>query len=402
MVTNDRMLTKNAAGEDFDLSKADSFDYTRFYRDMSDSERLQVSKHELRWLQSYVRPERSAEVVLNLSCGAQTTPHLLMTQVALFEALGIDFVATAGPQYCCGRVYQRFGKDQAGDRMAAKAIDRFASWRPTQNVQTCGSCLIEFSYHVDKRREEAGTAPFEVVHITHFLLDKLKDLGDAVPWKRSLPCRVLLHAEGAEVHPTKEEARTAVIETLALIPGVEYAGLVENPSLGQPCATKGPGEPSVLNDITPQEYRQVQAELTAQADAAGADVIVTPHHTCHREWSKFGSNSVPIVHYQSLLAEALGITVPDRFQTLWRLGDAEKVLETSRPHWESWGIAEADAREMVKKFFVPRYASQVQRCPCEGNCFEAVAGPRGAGAGCETSWNAMLTDGVPRVGMTSQ
>jgi Fe-S oxidoreductase len=393
MVVDNRALSKNAAGQDFDLSSAASFDYGAFYRDMQESERLQVSKDEMTWLQTYVKPEEPAEVVLNLSCGVQTTPHLMLTQVALFDTLGVDFVATAGTQYCCGRIFQRFGKDDVGDRMAAKSISHFSSWQAPTNVQCCGSCLTEFQYQVAKIEEDTGSAPFEIVHITQFLLDRLRELGDAVPWQTRVPLRVMLHAEGIELHPTKEEARLTVIETLGLIPGVEFVGMVDNPSLGAPCATKGPGEPSVLNDLTSEQYRQVQAELRARAAALGADAIVTHHHMCHREWSKFGSPALPVVHYQTLMAEALGIVIPDRFQTLWRLGDPEQVLEHTRPHWESWGIAEADAREMAKKFFVPAYASAVQRCPCEGNCVEAVVGSRGTGAVCHAPWNATVDVG---------
>jgi len=398
MAVDDRMVTKNAAGEDFDLSRASEFSFTQFYRDHLYSERLQISRDEMTWLERYAKPDQPAEVVLNLSCGVQNTPHLMLTQVALFEALGVDFVATAGNKYCCGRPFQRFGKGAVGDNMAARAIDRFASWQPEVNVQCCGSCLIEFNYHVRVVAEERGEAPFEVIHITDYLVDRLIEMGDDVPWRKSIPRRVMVHAEGAEVHPTKEAAKSATIRTLELIPGIEYVGIVESPALGQPCATKGPGEPSVLNDITPEQYLEVCQDLQDQADAVGADAIVTHHHMCHREWCKFGTNRLPVLHYQSLLAEALGIRIPDRFQTLWKLGDPEKVLQQTRRHWESWGMDEKDARHVVKHHFMPEYASQVQRCPCEGNCAEAVAGTGAAaaalGADCGTSWTATLEAGM--------
>ncbi|MGH9245892.1 MAG: hypothetical protein ACRD29_16550 [Acidimicrobiales bacterium] len=222
------------------------------------------------------------------------------------------------------------------------------------------------------------------MHFTQFLLDTLCSLGDSVPWRRTVPHRVLVHAEGAEMHPTKQEAREAIIETLALIPGVEYAGLVRDPSVGVPCKRVGSAHTPTskmssnkpikwaLEDITPDQYRQVQAEFEDQARDAGADTIVTPHHACHREWCKFGSDRLPIRYYASLVADALDIHVPDRFQILWRTGDPDTILELTRPHWESWDIPEPQAREMVKKFFVPEYAAAVDKCPCEGNCFETV------------------------------
>jgi hypothetical protein len=85
-------------------------------------------------------------------------------------------------------------------------------------------------------------------------------------------------------------------------------------------------------------------------------------------WAQAKASAAP--HWPAPVSVALGINIPDRFQILWRLGDPDKVLEMTRPHWESWNIAEA--REMVKKFFVPEYAAAVEKCPCEGNCFETL------------------------------
>jgi len=35
-----------------------------------------VSKDELTWTQAYRKPDSPADVVLNLSCGVQTTPRI--------------------------------------------------------------------------------------------------------------------------------------------------------------------------------------------------------------------------------------------------------------------------------------------------------------------------------------
>jgi Cysteine-rich domain len=363
------------------MATAEAFDYAQYYLELRQCEKLQVAQGEMTWVQSYRKPERRADVVVSLSCGMQTVPHLMLVLVTLFQKLGVDFVATAGSQFCCGKPYQGSPRAPVGDRVAATSIRRFASWLPSTNVQCCGSCFIEFSRHVSTMRAESGSAPFEVVHLTRFILDTLKRLGDAVPWRRPVPRRVLLHAEGAELHPTKAIQRADVIETLRLVPGVEYAGLVANPSLGSPCVSKPGGQASVLSDITPAQYRQVQAELERQAEAAGAEMILTHHHKCHREWSKFSSGRLPVVYYPALICEALGITVADRFQMLWQLGDPELILAKTRPYWESWDIPEADARELVHKFFVPKYAAALQHCPCEGTCF-AVSGGSRAGLAC--------------------
>src|SRR6266849_317926 len=174
MALIDRGLAKRADGKAFDTSDAEKFDYSAFYNDMTDAEKLQVPKDEFSWFTKYSQPQRTADVVLNLSCGVQTVPHVMLMMVAVFRALDVDFVATAGRQFCCGRIYNRFGNAELGDRMAAAAIQRFASWQPSTNVQCCGSCQIEFLYHTQKMELETGSAPFPVIHVTDFILDTLK------------------------------------------------------------------------------------------------------------------------------------------------------------------------------------------------------------------------------------
>jgi Cysteine-rich domain len=368
----------------------EEFDSKRFYDDLAECYRLQVRRDEVGWEMTSTDRTGQAEVVLNLSCGIQATPHLMLLHVAIFKALGIDFVATAGTKFCCGRPFGMSGDPDLSNRVAKHSINRLKTWSSTVNVQCCGSCLVQFYANAEEIREETGEAPFEVIHMTEYLNRTLKEVGDAVPWVREPRVkRVLLHAEGEEVHHTKVVQRNAVIETLALIPGVEYAGLVEEPTLGAPCGVEEHSDNSgsvghtLLSDISSAEYLATQRELIDQARNVGAEAIVTHHHKCTREWSKLSSSALPIMHYQTLVADALGLEVDDRFQHLWRLDDTEQIVTETRPYWESWGISRAEAETMVPKFFVPGYDTSVQRCPCEfegGGCFAHKAGAQGASA----------------------
>ncbi|HSS68554.1 MAG TPA: heterodisulfide reductase-related iron-sulfur binding cluster [Nocardioidaceae bacterium] len=364
---------------DAEEEEEEPLDTKRFYDNLSECYRLQVRRDEVGWEMTSTDRPGEAQVVLNLSCGIQGTPHLMLTHVAIFKALGIDFVATAGTKFCCGRPFGMSGNPDLSNRIAKHSIGRLKTWNSTVNVQCCGSCLVQFHANSEQIREETGEAPFEVIHMTEYLLRALKEMGDAVPWVREPRAkRVLLHAEGEEVHHTKVIQRNAVIETLGMVPGMEFAGLVEEPTLGAPCGSEerpdNPGSVghTVLSDISTREYQATQRELLDQAKAVGADAIVTHHHKCTREWSKFGSPQLPIMHYQTLVADALGIDIPDRFQELWQLDDTEQILTETRPYWESWGIDEDEARDLVPKFFVPEYEASVQRCPCEldgsGSC----------------------------------
>jgi len=48
-------------------------------------------------------------VVLYLGCNVLRTSHLVQTVIAVFDLLGIDYVAVGGPTYCCGIVHHQQG-----------------------------------------------------------------------------------------------------------------------------------------------------------------------------------------------------------------------------------------------------------------------------------------------------
>jgi hypothetical protein len=89
------------------------------------------------------------------------------------------------------------------------------------------------------------------------------------------------------------------------------------------------------------------------------------HHTGQQWWSRFASERLTVRHPISILADALGVAHPDRYQAACRIGDPEAVLEQTRPMWTSWHMPEARARELVAKIFAPALADGLH-CGCGG------------------------------------
>jgi hypothetical protein len=357
------------AGSGWDLSRTKTFDFRDFFQSMVDCEQLLVHRDELSWMHTYVQPQRPAKAFLNLSCGTQHTPHLLLDAVSVFQALGVDFVAGAGRQFCCGKVYGVNERPDAGRRMVEASVGRMGSYEPAFAVQWCHSCQIVFDNHVQQEAQSTQSEPsFTNIQVTPFLEQTLLELGDRVPWKREVPARVLV--EGiSTLHgtPTHRAAQESAARILAMVPGVEVVGTAKDPSLGAPCRSKYPGGPSVLSDITTADVAKVKGELAAQAAESGADTISCWAHLCHREWSKFATERVAVRSYMSIVADALGVAHPDRFQECWRLGDTEKVLASTRPFWQSWGLDETKARSIAARFFEPKYEASIPRCACGGD-----------------------------------
>jgi hypothetical protein len=153
------------------------------------------------------------------------------------------------------------------------------------------------------------------------------------------------------------------MDLLRRIPGVEVIGIADTPTLDL-CDNAGPK----IATIGTEEYLTAQAELERYLREAGADTMVTLYHGCTRELGKFASDRLRVRHYVSVLAEAFGVSKPDRFSELWRLADPEKIVEASRPSWESWDITEDEALRLAHKYFVPSYAVNQPDCPCNGAC----------------------------------
>jgi Fe-S oxidoreductase len=333
------------------------FAYPAFYQAMVDREHLQVARDEVTWTEKAGEGEQ-VDVLLNFGCNVRQTPHLMREAVAVLQALDVDFAAVAGQQYCCGKPYSNNGLTDAARRVVEASVRRMASYEPKRTIQWCSACEMQFA---DVVIPEVGIS-FQSEGLAAFLIDRLDELGDRVPWRRTVSTKVVVHGHFGE-HKVRDAHPSVTMELLQRIPGVEVVGLADDPSLAL-CDNAGPR----IATIGTREYREAQSALERHLSSAGAETLVTLYHGCTRELGKFASDRLVITHYISVLAKALGVSAPDRFSEYWRLADPVKVMEASRPNWSSWGISEEDALRLAHKYFVPSYAENLPDCPCNGAC----------------------------------
>ncbi len=355
------------------------FSPKEFYGDMSASLTMQVARHEVAWTDRHRPPEDPVDTLLAFGCAVQHTPHLMRAAVKVFDALGIEHEAVAGRQYCCGRPFQRTGNLRAADNIVAGSYSRFASFEPRTMVQWCGACMI--TYH-DVARHRMDT-PFEVIHVSTFMARTLRELGDGIPWKNTDPLPVLVHRhiqpevpnDRSSEHSSKpgrdlvtDATVEAVDKILSRIPGIANLGVVEPPSIGAPCDLKKVNDRFVgLGDIESDTHRSILADLADQADRTGAEIVVTPYHACQKQWSKLASHKLGVRHWMSVLADALGVGVEDRYQAYWRLADPQSIVEASTPAWSSWGISPEAAREHARTHFTATFSESIHDCECGGS-----------------------------------
>lgn len=99
-----------------------TFDYSAYYRRLQDLKRLQIPAESVRWTEQYSAPERTYDIVLYLGCNILRTPDVAADVVAVFEALGLDFIAVAGVQFCCGITWDRAGDVSKGQSVSDLTI----------------------------------------------------------------------------------------------------------------------------------------------------------------------------------------------------------------------------------------------------------------------------------------
>src|SRR5215813_6010530 len=147
------------------------YDYKKHFGEILLTEDLTSLPEERTWRQQ--APEKDTEphqIVLYLGCNVLRTSHMIRTVTAIFDRLGLDYVAVGGPTYCCGIVHHRNGDTAASNGMNRRTVELFQRYKPEEVVMWCPSCM--FFYDEIQKFEW----PFPVRHTTEFLADRLPSI----------------------------------------------------------------------------------------------------------------------------------------------------------------------------------------------------------------------------------
>ena len=336
-------------------------DHAAFWNDYTDASHLLVARDEQTWIDRNVKPDRAVDVFVNLSCGPQHSPHIMRDTVAALRALGVDFQAGGGTLFCCGTNYRLAREMGAAERMRSAAVNRSVAWGAKKTVHMCTQCQNTFGETELRERARGRDVPVNQ-QLHSFIEELLLERGDSVPWKRRIDARILVLRQ--DMSPVHMAASDTTARWLRLVPGVTVVGFVDDE------IAKVVGHRNALSIMSgPRPSREEMARLRAKvADlfaARGADTMAAMHHTGQQWWSRVSSDRLAVHHPMSILADALGVVTPDRYQAACRLGDPEAVLEQFRPIWSSWNMPESRARQLVAAIFDPAYSDGVH-CGCGG------------------------------------
>jgi Fe-S oxidoreductase len=324
------------------------FDYSAYYRRIQDLKKLQIPAQSVCWTEQYRPPERDYDVVLYLGCNILRTPDVAADVVDVFRALGLDFIAVAGVQFCCGVTWDRAGDIAKGGTISDLTIQRLGSYKSRVVVHWCPSCDVHFSDVVTGR--DAKTIPFQVTDAPAFLVSLSRD--GQVPWRYPVAGRAVLHSHtGRENHDHgRRRARSDqenVSYLLSQIPGFQFVGAVPAPAeFDYDC---GPGSLRMERE----RWLAIREEQLAAVRQLGADTLVTVSHACQREWCDVADGGLAVRNYISLVAEAIGCERTYESDSLGRLkrsGDLNAIVDSTKSAWTSHGLNKKQASALTRKY----------------------------------------------------
>ena len=312
-----------------------SFDYGKYFGEIKLTHDLLTKKEERTWLLKPPRDGERHDVVLYLGCNVLRTSHMIQTVTAIFDRLGLDYVAVGGPSYCCGIQHHRRGQEASGERYANHTIELLQKMAPREVVMWCPSCIQFYDevLHAD--------LPFPKRHTAEFLADRM-ERGDFAFTER-VDATVALHYH-RETEPREREG-LAGRRLLAAVPGITMVDLEPDARWGRTCTR-------LAEQLGPEVWRRMVLDDVDRALAGGATHMAGIYHGCHRELCRFEAER-PIVfeHYLTLFARALGIEFEDTYKKYMQWGDPERILEDATPCMAANGVDADTARGLVIKTF---------------------------------------------------
>jgi heterodisulfide reductase subunit D len=220
------------------------------------------------------RPEdlagkHSAEVVLFTGCVSALFPMaygILQDLVEILQTAEVDFTTLGGEEWCCG--YPLLSAGLPISDLVAHNLEAVKELGAKTLVTTCPSCYHTWEHHY---------APdfIQVKHSTEYLAELLE--AGRVPL-RGLEKRVTYH-DPCDLG-RKSKVYDAPRRIIQAIPGVEFVEMEDHGENAMCCGGGGN-----LESLDPDLSRAVARRRLEQAQAVGAEAIVSACQQCERTLS---------------------------------------------------------------------------------------------------------------------
>jgi heterodisulfide reductase subunit D len=233
------------------------------------------AENRLLWAENLEhRPEHlvgkeSAEVVLFTGCVSALYPMaygILQDLVEILQAAEVDFTTLGDNEWCCG--YPLLSAGLPVSDLMDHNLEAVAAVGARTLITTCPSC-----YHMWKHQYAPDF--IQVKHSTEYLAELVE--AGRIPLKR-LEKRVTYH-DPCDLG-RKSEVYDAPRHIIQAIPGVEFVEMEDHGENAMCCGGGGN-----LESLDPELSRAVARRRLEQAQAVGAEAIISACQQCERTLS---------------------------------------------------------------------------------------------------------------------
>ncbi len=261
-------------------------------------------KDRLAWVPDDVKIEDKSDIVYFTGCTAgykQLTLAFATSRV--LNKLGIKFAMLGEDEWCCGSALIRTGQAHVNDMMplqvAKHNVEAIMKKGAKKVLFACSGCFR--AAKVDWPRLLGKKLPFEVVHITEFLADQIKQ--GKIKWEKSIDKTITYH------DPCHLGRHVGVYDApryvLTHIPGVNFVEM-ERIKEFQRCCGAGGGVKAGIPDLADS----VAQSRVKDALETKADILSSACPFCKRNLMD-GRDSmkadIDVEDVIELVAQALGL-----------------------------------------------------------------------------------------------
>ncbi|MBS0559872.1 MAG: (Fe-S)-binding protein [Proteobacteria bacterium] len=264
---------------------------------------------------------RKADVLFYTGCNVLKTAHIVFNVMDILDTLGIEADVVGGPSNCCG-VYQFNAGDTAGyDKMGGRTFRNFGESGASRVLTWCPTCTKNFG------EIEVDRAPpsFDLNHVSEFLAEQIEAMKPR--FVDLPPRRAVLHEHQGIGHTLP-----AIRAMLAAVPNLTLVDLPQDSGFSYTCG----GQAARYAE----RERAIHDAVAGGAVAAGADMVVTMYHSCHRALA--GAEALypfRVMNFTDVIAEALGRGGRTDYYKLYKTGgDMAQAVADARDYLESNGV----------------------------------------------------------------
>ncbi len=297
---------------------------------------LQTKPSEARWLKRVPsRPERTENVVF-LGCSPPALPHNIFAFLDVLERMGVNFVALAGGELCCGTSFcPAAGKVRESEEKARELVTSVKAFSPERVILICAGCYRQFTEFFPSFLE----LDFEVQFYTQFLNENLEKINFTKPLEKT----VTLHQSCMTRRTKVSDSARKLLEA---IPGLK---LVEEEHIKEQTLCCG----GIANMTYPQMGQKLGHILVEEIIKTGADYIANTCPFCRLAFYPYVRRySFDVKDIATLINESMGgREYEDKLDKYWRCESVEEIIEKSRENFEENGFTEEEMRKILPLLF---------------------------------------------------